>query len=76
MVAIAFQGDRTVNDRIRGVLAVVVGIFAMYEGYKLYQVHPNQWQTWVELAIGPVLIALGVWRFRRNPKSKLDELLK
>ncbi len=62
--------------KMRGILAILVGFIALYEGWKLYQIRPNHWQTWMELILGPVLIGLGIWRFRRNPKSKLDELLK
>ncbi len=64
------------NDKLRGILAILVGVFALYEGWKLYQIRPGHWQTWMELILGPVLIVLGIWRLQRNPKSKLDELLK
>lgn len=64
------------NDKIRGILAILVGIFALYEGWHMHQTRPGHWQVWFEIILGVVVIGLGVWRLRRNPKSKLDELLK
>ena len=64
------------NDKMRGILAILVGIFALYESWHLHQTRPGHWQVWFELVLGIVVIGLGIWRLRRNPKSKLDELLK
>ena len=37
-----------------------------------------QWVVYLMsfLTLGILVIGLGIWRLRRNPKSKLDELLK
>ena len=64
------------SDKIRGAIAILVGIFALYQSYVLYQAQRRDWQLWLELAAGVVLILLGTWRIRRKPVDPTAELLK
>jgi hypothetical protein len=64
------------TDKIRGTIAILVGVFALYQSYALYQAHRRDWHLWLELVAGVVLIVLGVWRVQRKPVDPTAELLK
>jgi cytochrome c biogenesis protein CcdA len=64
------------GDKIRGTLAVLVGLFALYQSFVLFQAQRRDWHLWVELAAGLVLIVLGIWRMMRKPVDPTAELLK
>jgi ABC-type nickel/cobalt efflux system permease component RcnA len=63
-------------DKIRGIIAVLVGLFAVYQGYQMYHHGLRDWHLWVESLAGAVLIALGIWRLLRKPFDPASELLK
>jgi uncharacterized membrane protein HdeD (DUF308 family) len=65
-----------VSDKIRGAIAILVGVFALYQSFVLYQAQRRDWHLWLELAAGVVLILLGTWRIRRKPADPTAELLK
>ena len=64
------------GDKVRGAIAILVGVFALYQSYMLYQAYRRDWHLWLELAAGLVLMVLGVWRIRRKPVDPTAELLK
>jgi hypothetical protein len=64
------------GDKIRGTIAILVGVFAIYQSCVLYQMQRRDWHMWLELAAGAVLILLGIWRIRRKPVDPTAELLK
>jgi ABC-type nickel/cobalt efflux system permease component RcnA len=64
------------GDKIRGAIAILVGVFALYQSFMLYQAFRRDWHLWLELGAGVVLICLGTWRIRRKPVDPLEELLK
>lgn len=64
------------GDKIRGIIAIFVGVFALYQSYVLYQAQRRDWHLWVELVAGVVLIVLGTWRVQRKPDDPAAELLK
>ena len=64
------------TDKIRGVIAILVGVFALYQSYSLYKTGRQDWHLWLELVAGFVLLGLGIWRFQRKPKDPTAELLK
>jgi hypothetical protein len=64
------------SDKIRGTIALLVGVFALYQGYQLYKVGRTDWHVWLEVAAGVVLIALGIWRLQRKQVDPTAELLK
>ena len=64
------------GDKIRGAIAILVGVFALYQSYVLYTTQRRDWHLWLELAAGTVLICIGVWRISRKPVDPLAELLK
>ena len=64
------------SDKIRGFIAILVGVFALYQSYSLYRAHRVDWHLWLELAAGVVLIALGLWRIRRSQADPTAELMK
>lgn len=49
----------------RGILLIVLGVFALYQGWRLTQLHAGQ-RAWFALVLGAVAIALGVWRMMRK----------
>jgi ABC-type nickel/cobalt efflux system permease component RcnA len=69
------------GDKIRGAFAILVGAWALYQSYVLFQAHRVDWHLWLEIAAGLVLISLGVWRVQRQsedskvnaPKSDLPK---
>ena len=64
------------GDKIRGTIAIVVGVFALWQSYELYRAGRVDWHMWVEVAAGLVLIAIGIWRVRRKAEDPAAELLK
>jgi ABC-type nickel/cobalt efflux system permease component RcnA len=64
------------GDKIRGTIAFVVGMYALWQSYVLYQAHRTDWHLWGELAAGVVLILLGIWYFRRRVEDPAADLLK
>jgi hypothetical protein len=38
------------GDKIRGTIAIVVGVFALWQSYVLYRAGRVDWHTWVEVA--------------------------
>jgi len=64
------------SDKIRGAIAILVGVFALYQSYVLYRARRLDWHLWVELAAGVVLIALGIWRIRRAQVDPTAELME
>jgi ABC-type nickel/cobalt efflux system permease component RcnA len=64
------------SDKIRGAIAILVGVFALYESFVLYRAHRLDWHLWLELAAGLVLIFLGSWRIRRSMTDPTEELMK
>jgi ABC-type nickel/cobalt efflux system permease component RcnA len=64
------------TDKIRGTIAILVGIFALYQAYVLYQKNPQDWHMWLEAAAGLLLICLGTWRLQRKAVDPTDALLK
>jgi ABC-type nickel/cobalt efflux system permease component RcnA len=64
------------TDKIRGAIAVVVGVFAFYQAYSLYEKGLRDWHMWIEAAAGLFLIVLGIWRLQRKPVDPTDALLK
>jgi uncharacterized membrane protein len=64
------------TDKIRGAIAILVGVFAVFQSYELYRAHRLDWHLWVELVAGVILIVLGSWRIRRKEEDPTAELLK
>jgi hypothetical protein len=49
----------------RGILLIALGVFALYEGWRMMMLHVGQ-RAWFAIALGAVAIALGVWRMMRK----------
>ena len=64
------------SDKIRGSIAILVGVFALYQSYVLYQAQRRDWHLWITLAAGLFLLVIGIWRIRRKPVDPTAELLK
>jgi uncharacterized membrane protein YfcA len=64
------------GDKIRGAIAILVGVFALFQSYSLYRQHRLDWHLWLELAAGAVLIVLGTLRIRRTQTDPTAELMK
>ena len=64
------------GDKIRGVVAMLVGVFALVQGYMLYRAGRTDWHLWLEVIAGTLLIVIGIWRFQRRPDDPSRELLK
>jgi len=64
------------SDRVRGAIAIIVGGFALWQSYMLYQAHRVDWRLWVELVAGLLLILIGIWRASRKAEDPTAELLK
>jgi ABC-type nickel/cobalt efflux system permease component RcnA len=64
------------GDKVRGVIAIAVGFFALWQSYVYYQRRGVDWHLWFEAVAGALLICIGVWRFRRKPADLTSELLK
>jgi hypothetical protein len=64
------------SDKIRGTIAILVGVFAIFQGYQLFLKGLRDWHLWLEIVAGLVLIVLGIWRVRRKQIDPTVELLK
>jgi ABC-type nickel/cobalt efflux system permease component RcnA len=64
------------GDKVRGTIAIVVGVFAIWQSYVYYQRHGMDWRMWFEVIAGLLLIGIGIWRVRRKPADLASELLK
>ena len=64
------------GDKVRGTIAIFVGVFALYQSFVLYQGGRRDWHVWTELGAGAILILIGIWRIRRRPDDPTAELLK
>jgi len=64
------------SDKIRGAIAILVGVFALYQGYSLYRAQRLDWHLWLDLAAGALLIVIGAWRFRRAMADPTAALMK
>jgi hypothetical membrane protein len=64
------------GDKIRGTIAILVGLFALYESYALYRAGRVDWHLWLELIAGLILVMIGIWRVRRRPFDPNSALLK
>jgi hypothetical protein len=56
------------NDKVRGGISMAVGLFAVFEGFVLWQKHPGITQSYLEFGLGMLAIALGVWRYNYKPR--------
>ncbi len=54
------------TDKIRGSVAILVGLYALYQSYVLFRAHRVDWHLWLEIVAGIVLLCLGVWRLQRK----------
>ena len=64
------------GDKVRGTIAIVVGVFALWQSYEYYQRSGMDWHVWLEVIAGLLLIGIGTWRVRRKPADLTSELLK
>jgi hypothetical protein len=64
------------TDKIRGTIAILVGAFALFQGYTLYRGGRLDWHFWLEVCAGLLLIVIGIWRVLRKPDDPSSELLK
>ena len=64
------------SDKIRGTIAVLVGVFALVQGFILYSAGRVDWHLWTEVVAGILLILVGVWRIKRTPYDPTSELIK
>ena len=65
------------SDTIRGVLAIVVGIFGIGRSYQLWHAGIRGWNPPLLVLAGLVLISLGGWRLRRRkPLGSASDLLE
>ncbi len=63
------------SDKIRGAIAILVGIFALYQSFVLYRGGRLDWHLWLELVAGLLLILIGIWRVIHKPYDPTKELL-
>jgi hypothetical protein len=54
-------------DKVRGILMLVVGAFALYRGFLM----PTGHKAWLAIGLGLAAVALGVWRLTRRPPQRL-----
>ena len=50
-------------DKVRGILMLAVGAFALFRGFIMY----GRANAWLAILLGLVAIALGVFRLTRRP---------
>ena len=53
-------------DKVRGILMLAVGAFALYRGFVMY----GRSNAWPAIALGLVAVALGVFRLTRRPPER------
>ena len=54
-------------NQVRGILLMVAGGFALYEGWKIHSGSPALWAY----SLGVVAIGLGIYRLLRKPPQPL-----
>ena len=54
-------------EKVRGILMVAVGAFALYRGFVML----GQRNAWWAIGLGVVAIALGIFRLTRKPPQRL-----
>ena len=64
------------GDKVRGAIAIVVGVFALWRSYESFAAQQMDWRMWLEVAAGLLLIGIGIWRILRKPEDLASELLK
>ncbi len=64
------------SDKIRGTIAILVGVFALVQAYLLFRAGRTDWHLWLEIVAGSLLIVIGVWRLLRHPDDPSRELLR
>jgi len=64
------------TDKIRGTIAILVGVFALVQSYSLFRHAQTDWHFWLEVCAGLLLIVIGIWRILRKPDDPTSELLK
>jgi len=64
------------NDKVRGTIAVFVGLFALWQSYVYYQKSGVTGRFWIDVVAGVALIGIGLWRILRKPVDLSAELLK
>ena len=64
------------GDKIRGGLAILVGVFGFFRSYQLFHQGMRGWTPWLMLIAGVILVLLGSLRIRRKPEDPAAELLK
>jgi hypothetical protein len=53
-------------DKVRGILMVAVGAFALYRGFIMY----GRANAWLAIALGLAAVALGVFRLTRKAPER------
>jgi uncharacterized membrane protein len=64
------------SDKIRGSIAILVGLFGLFRSYQLWHAGARGSSPWLLLTAGVVLILMGAWRIRHRPADPTAELLK
>lgn len=67
------------SDKVRGAIGMLVGVFALWQSYVLFQSHRRDWHMWLEIVAGLFLILIGAWRMARRGRAPNDpraELMK
>ena len=57
-----------VRNKIRGILLLLVGVFAVYQGWAIWHVQPGIKQAWMEFGLAAVGILLGIWQLTLKPR--------
>jgi hypothetical membrane protein len=55
------------SDKMRGAIAILVGVFALIYSYVLYEKQVRDWHFWMVVVAALLLILIGTWRLRRAP---------
>jgi uncharacterized membrane protein HdeD (DUF308 family) len=55
-------------EKVRGILMLAVGAFALYRGFVMH----GRPEAWWAIGLGVVAIALGIFRLTRKPPRRLD----
>jgi uncharacterized membrane protein HdeD (DUF308 family) len=61
------EGKKKKMNQIRGIVMLVLGSFALYQGWKIHTGNQALWAY----ALGVVAIAVGIWRLTRKPPQPL-----
>jgi uncharacterized membrane protein HdeD (DUF308 family) len=54
-------------NQIRGIVMLLLGGFALYQGWKIHTGHQALWAY----GLGVLAIAVGIWRLTRKPPQPL-----